>query len=225
MGQNRTFADCQRKRKFVSNDKYYDDIHAFITTNGESGVNAISKAINVPLSTVQKYLERQSFFKKTEQRKWDLPDRVPNVDIKTETLPLMVNSVENALLILKAQLTEIQQTVDNSLIPLNTLKRSVNHAIAPVASKSDTSVNIDPRLINVNEEVQKLKDVFKKQKANIPDEYADLLNNYDHIGLYLKEGKEYVTNMLQDELFELLTGQTQTLSEEAVQTLKDNQKE
>lgn len=206
----------------MSNDKYYDDIHTFITTHGESGVNAISKGIDVPLSTVQKYLERQSYFKKTEQRKWDLPEKV-NSDIQVNTLPLMVSSVENALLLVKAQLTDMQHLIDNSVLTTHTLKRGVDRRFTPVAALPDKSVDMDKRLLKLQDGSIKLKEVFKKQKSNIPEEYLDMIMNYDHVGLIIKEGIEYANNILEDEVYSMLMGNARELSEETVQILKDNQ--
>lgn len=201
-------------------DKYKDEVEKLIQTNGAMGVNALSKALDIPLSTIQKYMHRQSYFRMNVQRKWDMPTNVTTKEINEA-----INNFDNVIESQLSGITSLSEMLITQIKSTITILSAQKPVLTPVAALPDKSVNIDPRLINVNEEVQKLKDVFKKQKSNIPDEYVDLLNNYDHVGLYLKEGKDYVTNMLQDELFELLTGQTQTLSEEAIQTLKDNQKE
>lgn len=205
----------------MSNDKYHDDILTIITEKGEMGVNEIARAINVPLSTVQKYLERQTYFKKTERRKWDLPEHV-NQDIKSDTLSLMVDSVENALKLLNAQMSEIQLSIQNSLIPVNTLKRAVNAAITPVAGKS---VNVDKKLIKLEEDAHDIEKVFKKFKDKLPEIYKDLVLNVDMVWLSISKGTEYVKGNFTQEISALLVEQSNTLSDDVLDALKLYQKE
>lgn len=205
----------------VSNSKYHDEILRYITEHGESGVNALAKALDIPLSTMQKTLEQQTYFKKTERRKWDLPENVI-ADIKSDTMTLMVSSVENALLLVKAQLTDIQDSVQNSLIPINTLKRSINSIVTPVAAKPP---NIDQRLLDLDKKVKDVRNVLKIHMENVPEEYKDLIVNLDILGLMIERGTEYLFNEAHNDLSALLTGQTDTLSDETLKMLESYQKE
>lgn len=49
------------------------EIREVLAHRGELGVNAIAKLIEQPVATVQRFLERQEYFIKTENRKWKLP--------------------------------------------------------------------------------------------------------------------------------------------------------
>jgi hypothetical protein len=202
-------------------DKFYDPIYAYITEHGETGVNVLAKELDAPLSSLQRYLERQTYFKKTVNRKWDLPTNV-DTDIKTNTVSLMVDSVENALLVLNAQLTEIQSSVQNALYPVKTLKRAVSTMVAPVAGNS---TKVDKRLMDIEENGDKIHNVIKKQKDKIPDNYKDLLFNMDYIGLVLSMGESYVTELLSTDVYAILAGSGTELPEETIEVLKQHQKE
>lgn len=207
----------------MSIDKYKDDIIKLISKNGPMGVNALQRELEVPLSTLQKYMHRQTYFKINDDKKWDLPENVV-ADIKSNTLELMTNVVQNNILLLKSQLEEMQLTLDNSLVPINTLKRGISTISAPVAVKSSSS-DIDPRLVHFNDAYNTLKRIIKDKKANIPEEYSELLNNFDYIGLMLKEGEEYTREFLDSDIYELLMGKEDKLSEDTITILKENQKE
>lgn len=201
-------------------EKYKDLILPLIKQNGPMGVNALSKAVDIPVSTLQKYLHRQSYFKLTDDKKWDLPENVA-ADIKSNTLELMTNVVENNIQLLRSQLEEMQLTLENTLTPIGTLKRGINNITTPVADKSNST--IDPRLSRIMLMSTEIKRVFNKQKANIPEEYDKLLFNFDYIGLVLKDGEFYTNTFLEGEIYELLAGKEQTLSDETVEILKENQ--
>lgn len=212
------------ERTWIVTEKYYDLILPLITEKGELGVNEIARYIDVPPSTVQKYLTDQKYFKKTEKRKWDLPDRV-NTDIKSDTLSLMVNSVENALLILKAQLTDLVESVDNSLGPVKTLKRGVTSINTPVATKSGESVDIDPRLLDLDKKIKDSYAVFKKYVKVVPDEYRELILNFDYMGFTLAYGTEVANGDINEDISALLLEKTSTLSEDTIEMLKEFQKD
>lgn len=206
----------------MSIERYKDDILKLITTNGPMGVNALQRHLDVPTSTLQKYLHRQTYFKLNDDRKWDLPENVIG-EIKTNTLSLMANVVENSLLVLQSQMEEMQHALSNTLAPMQTLKKGVNNIAVGVADKGN--IDIDPRLVKVSEEANKYLQIVKAQRANIPEEHKEIIFNFDLIALVLKEGQEYVRETVMDELSEILIGKSSSLSEELVQTLKENQKE
>lgn len=82
--------------------KYHDPIFKLISEREEAlGVNEIAKGTELPLSTIQKYLStQQSYFRKNEDRKWDLPEKVMS-DITDSSLLLAVNVLENSILLMK----------------------------------------------------------------------------------------------------------------------------
>jgi len=205
----------------VSNDKYYDLVLAYITEHGESGVNTLANAFDIPLSTMQKYLERQSYFKKTERRKWDLPENV-NADIKSDTMVLMVDSVENALLLIKSQVTDLQLSLDSSLIPISTLKRGINNITAPAATKS---IDIHPSILQLNENAKITQTVFKKYVGVCPQKYQDLIKNLDLYKLIIEKGTDYLNAGFNADLTALFLEQTTDLAYDTVQLLNQYQKE
>ncbi len=203
----------------MSNDRYYDEILAYITENGETGVNALAKLLNVPLTTMQRYLEKQTYFRKTVNRKWDLPDNV-NADIKTNTMTLIVESVENTLKLITSQLEELQTIVQVTHTPLNSLKRAVSTINAPVAGNG---TKIRPRLVEINEGMDNVEKAIKGHIKNVPEMYQDLLLNLDVCRLITEMGTLYMKGDFNTELMNVLTAQADTLSEDALELLKEYQ--
>ncbi len=191
------------------------EIKTLIERNGEMGVNALSKELKVPLSTMQKYMERQTFFKKTKSRKWDLPERVATGE--------SLSSVDNYQTVIDSQLNGINamfELLTSNIRSTLLLLAAQKPILQPVASPT---INIDPRLSKIVEFETKIQDVFKKQKHNIPETYRDLLFNFDYVGLILKEGQTYANTFLEDEIYELLSGKVQELTEDTLSILKENQ--
>jgi hypothetical protein len=204
----------------MSKGKLHDEILAYLTEHGETGVNVLAKEFDVPLSTMQKYLTDQTYFKKTEKRKWDLPENV-NADIKSDTMSLMVSSVENALLVIKSQLSDLQQSIDTSLIPVSTLKRGIDNLIAPVAGKSD---NIHPKIVELDKNVKLMQAVFKKYVGVCPQEYQELIKNIDLYGLIMEMGTKFLNSGFNEDITSLFLEQTTELSSESIELLKEYQK-
>jgi ribosome-associated translation inhibitor RaiA len=210
----------------VSNDKYYQPIHDFLTEKGEQGVNAIARYIDLPLASVQAYLLRQTYFKKTETRKWDLPDRVNNKGIKTDTLAIMLNQVENAQLLAKAQLNdmyaELEKVIDDMTHPINTLKRGFKQTFTPVAAEK---VDIDQQLTDLDKDIKATYEVFKKYVGKCPEEYRDLIKNVDLYRLSIKVGTNYVNDEFTKEMTGLFLGKTTELSDNTLKMIEIYQKE
>lgn len=205
----------------MSNDKYYDEVLHYLTENGETGVNVLANALNVPLSTMQRYLEKQTYFKKTINRKWDLPSNV-ETDIKSNTMTLMVSSVENALMVVDSQMAEIQLSIQNALMPVNTLKRAVSALNAPVADKA---TNMHPSIIKVNEFANVMQKAIKQYMSNVPEEYQELLKNLDIIGMCVNMGLNYINSSENADLTGILLGETDKLTEDTLKVLENHQKE
>lgn len=203
-------------------DKYKEEVEGLIKTNGAMGVNALSKAMDIPLSTIQKYMHRQSYFRMNVQRKWDLPVNVATPETK--------GPISNFDTVIDSQLTGITSLYEMLLTQIKmtiTILGAQKPAFAPVASSSDDKSDImsqmDSRMITMSQGAHKLRGMFKAQKSTIPEQYYDLLMNYDHIGLIIKEGGEYATKFLEDDVYPIASGSVDELDEETVQILKDNQ--
>jgi hypothetical protein len=209
-----------KERRSLLMDKYYELILPLIKEKGELGVNEIARGIGVPVSTVQKYLERQMYFKKTQSRKWDIPENV-NADIKSNTLTLMVESVENTLRVLEAQLGDIQQTVGTVSIPLNTLRRGIETLSQPVAGKS---VDIHPRLIDLDKKAKEALSVIGKFVPKVPEEYRDLLKHLDLHSLMIEMGTIYTNDILNVAISSLFLEKEDTLPNDIIDVLKNYQK-
>lgn len=201
-------------------DKYHDLILEYVTKNGETGVNELSKALEVPLSTMQKYLEKQSYFKKTQNRKWDLPENVA-ADIKANTLALMVTNVENSLLLLQAQMDEVRHNLTTAMAPIGTLKRGVENIVAPVANSPKA---IDQRLYKFEEELSIMPRAMKTHKDRLPEEYRELLLNADWIDIGIEKGFRYMHDMLGPAIAEMIADNDVGLSTEFVEVIEKYQK-
>src|SRR5258708_15334181 len=161
-------------------DQYFNSIKALIEQNGAMGVNALSKELNVPLSTIQKYMHRQSYFKMNQHRKWDLPEKVVTDNVQS--------SINNFDTVIESQLTGITSLSDMLITQIKstiTLLSAQKPILTSVAALPGKSSNIDKRLVELSENAHKLQEIFKKSKSNIPEEYLNILFNYDHIGLVM----------------------------------------
>lgn len=202
--------------------KYHDDILAIISRNGAMGVNALQRELNIPLSTLQKYLHKQTYFRMNDERKWDLPENITS-DIKSNTLSLTINVVENSILMLQSQLDEMKQSIANALAPIGTLKRGIdNLAPTPVAGKATP---LDKRLSNLNDAALQYKVIVRKQKDIIPDQYLNLLINLDYVGLVFSLGAVYADEMLTGDIYGVLVGSITELSDDLLDVIKENQME
>jgi hypothetical protein len=199
------------------NEKYHDDILSYITENGPSGVNAIATGLNVPLSTMQHYLDKsQNYFKKNSMRKWVLPEMYDSVESATVTNNV-TNVVESNLNSVKALLNSVIGQIDSTIMVLPTLK-TVSATVA------DKSFNIDRSLIDLDKSVKETYAAIKKYLGVIPEEYKDLIKNIDLYTLIITLGNKYLQESLFPEIARLMTEQTDTLSSDAIDTLKMYQK-
>lgn len=196
-------------------DEYHELIKALITEKGALGVNALQRELGLPISTLQRYLHnKQSYFKMNSSRKWDLPENV--FDVAIDNFDSVITSQLSGI----TSLSDMLITQIKSTIVLLSSQRAPSPAVAEVQPKN---VYNDKRLQLIEENTQKLKEIFKKNMSNVPKIYKELLLNYDHIGLIIKKGDSYALSFLEGDIFSMLSGNAQELSEETLQTLKDNQ--
>lgn len=205
-------------------DKYKSAIETILRTKGEPmGVNAIQRELNIPLSTLQKYLERQTYFIKTESRKWTLPDFV-SMELPGNTLELTVVNVENSIQMLQSQLQTAITTLNTLAHPLETIKKGATlMKTTPVAKVQVNSKPIDERLIEIDSLKSQLKQSIKKQLKLIPEEYQKLLLNLDYVGYVLEVGVKYANQFLEENLYGVMAGRDDKLDDEVIEVLKEFQ--
>jgi hypothetical protein len=160
-------------------------------------------------------MHRQSYFKMNDQRKWDLPESVTTKEIQS--------TINNFDQVIESQLSGITSLSDMLITQIKSTITILSAQKPIIAAVADKSPNIDKRLIDFQSNTNKLKEIIKKQKANVPDEYYDLLINYDHIGLVMKEGSKYALDFLEGDIYSMLAGDARELSEETVEILRENQ--
>jgi hypothetical protein len=210
-------SDIYMLGSFVSNDRFYPLIHALLEQHGALGVNYLAKELNVPISTLQKYLDKdQNYFKKNQSRKWVLPGTAVSTDMSVVSNNFS-NVIDSQLMSMEALITTLMSQFRATV----TLIESNKGSHAPVANKS---VNIRQRLIDLDEEANKVEAVIKKQKSNIPEEYINLLLNFDYVSFVLTVGHKYAVETLSTDIYGILSGKDTELNEETVDHIKDHQK-
>ncbi len=202
----------------MSNDRFHEPVKALLQTNGEMGVNQIAKSLSVPLSTMQKYLDKdQTYFKKNRSRKWVLPEDAAKSDISevnvnyTQVIENQIKGIESLVTTLMAQL---KSTV--SLIEANKVT---------ITSVADISTKIHPRLQGLDKKATEVSELLRKNLSKVPENYRDLIKNLDLHLLIVEKGTHYMNNEITSEIASLILGQTDILSEQLVTVLKEYQKE
>lgn len=207
-------------------DKYHDQILTLISEKGPTGVNQLAKALEIPVSTMQRYLHKQTFFRMNEDKKWDLPEKVIG-DVKSTSLTLVTDVIETSIMLLKSQIAELEHSVDNVLSPLNTLKRGIKGfapaagAVAGSSSKSDIT---NKHILDLDNDAQNLIKATKKYVQVCPQEYQELLINTDWYHLVTDLGYKYVKEYISPELGDLFLEQRDNLSEDTLEVIKEYQK-
>ena len=197
-------------------DKYFNEVKALLEKNGEMGVNALSKAIDIPLSTMQVYLMKQSYFVKTESRKWDLPERVTATETK-KTIDNFETVITNQLNAINSMFEVLTSNIRTTITLLNTHKPIT----APVASNP---MEIHPRLLKIQELTLAMSKAIKEHKKNIPEEYLELLQNVDWTALCIEKGAKYYQNTMGSELIDIISGTNDKISDSVLEVLEEYQK-
>jgi hypothetical protein len=200
-----------------------DQIIKLLTTNGAMGVNALAKALNAPTSTIQKYLHNQSYFKINDSKKWDLPEKVFG-EVKNNQLELLSNVAYNSIALIRTNVEELLLNIDNALSPLQTLQRDIKRFQPPVAKSSDVGFNSLPRKWqDIVENLHQFPTVIKSKKNTTNPEMYKLLTNVNWYDLVLEVGLSYFRDTLSTDIYDVLLGQNDQLSEESIETLKEYQ--
>lgn len=201
----------------MSNDRFHDEVRRLIEQNGAMGVNQLSKALDVPLSTMQKYMDKdQNYFKKNHARKWELPEMSANSDIAT-----VAGNYTN---VIESQLMSMQALIDTLMASFRATVSLIdaNKGLSPVSTGKPTYT--DPDVAKMYEDIKLLTGSLKKKMSDIPEEYQDLLSSTNWVSLTLQMGRTYVTNNLNPEIVELILGNTDKLSDEVLKMLEEYQK-
>lgn len=192
-----------------------DTIAAVISEKGPLGVNALAMELGVAPSSLQRYLTTQDYFRRTENRRWDLPENVAQ-NVKSNTLHLMLENAITGTKLLIATNSELLDQLEMNRKTLELVKQNLNQISNPPVA--------DSRFADFESANEKLRDAIKRNKNNIPEEYYDLIYNYDHVGYIIKVGKGTAVNFLESQLAPLILGDHTELSEQTVQILEENQR-
>lgn len=199
-------------------EKYHDPILAVIKKNGPMGVNAIAKAIDMPLSSVQKYLDRQDYFKKTSDRKWDVPENVTEnlvAAIETNRLQLIAQSLNTQSLLVGNSVDLFVSSINDLLKQISNIIPALESYKAPVANDKTVS----PLLLKLQETVSQIPLIIKKNKDKLSPDYLELLTGVNWLELVINKGSIYFEENVSTEIAELLTEQREELSDEIVEAI------
>lgn len=200
-------------------DLYHAQIKGLIQKHGALGVNTLSKELDAPLSTIQRYMHKQSYFKMNSKRKWDLPDNIAASDTK--------ESVNNFDTVIDSQLTGLTTLSDlliaqvKSTITLLTTQRPAYTAVAALPDKSS---NIEPIFIEKDKALKEMYAVFKKFIPVVPEEYKDLLKNVDLARLLVEKGTIFFNGDFSVEISDLFMESSNDLSDDTVKLLEEYRK-
>ena len=201
----------------MSNDRYHADIRALLEREGALGVNALSKALNIPLSTMQKHLHSQTYFKMTQSRKWDLPERVV-----TNSIQSSLNNFDDVIESQLSGITSLSEMLFTQIKSTITLLSAQKPTLPSVAG---TSPDIHPDILKLDKNAKDMNIVFSKYVGKCPEEYRDLIKNVDLYRLIIEKGTLYLNGQFNAEITSLFLERTVDLSDETLQTLKEYQKE
>jgi len=187
-------------------------IRSLIERNGPMGVNALSRQTGINLSTLQKWLERQSSFIKTEDRKWDLPENATAKAVKIEN--------ENFDAVMDSQLKGISTVAELLISNIKATVTIMNTQKPKAPSVAESQIPIDERLYKIQEDISLMPELIKKNSIKIPDDYKDLLNSIDWMQLHIDKGLLYFRDELSAHIADLILGNQDKLPDDAISTLE-----
>lgn len=202
----------------MTSDRFHHVVKELLERNGAMGVNQLAKELGVPLSTMQKYLDKdQNYFKKNHSRRWVLPEVSAASDMSTASSNY-ANIIDSQIRSMDA-LIETLMSQFKATITLMEAHKPLNRSVA------DMSPNIDTRLVKIHNDSVKINDIIRKKKDNIPEEYEEMLFNLDYVALVIGVGESYAIKILSTDVYALLAGNGNELPEDTIETLKEYQKE
>ncbi len=199
---------------------WIEDVERLIRERGEAlGVNAIAQALEVPVATMQKRLEKSKFVK-TPQRKWDIPE---NAVLSTSNQEAYANALDSHISAIKAYTDILVNTLDTATTLIST-QRVLAPSVAEVSSLgTNNTPKLDKRLEDVIENIRLLPKMIKEHINKFPEEYHALLGNMDYMDAFIQIGRVGL-NTLMNELNEIILEDREFLSDEALTMLKRYQK-
>jgi hypothetical protein len=202
----------------MSNGRYHEDIRNLLEQNGAMGVNQLSKELNVPLSTLQKYLDKdQNYFKKNHARKWVLPEMSADEDMSVVTTNYS-NVIDSQIMSMQA-LIETLMSQFRATLSLIDANKGASRSVAGILP------NIDPILIKLDKKIKDIYVIFRKYVKVCPEEYQNLIKNVDLYQLTSDKGTEFLNGSFIGEITELFLEKSVDLSNDTVKILQEYQKE
>ncbi len=199
-----------------------NSIAAILVEKGAMGVTALATELDVPVSSLQRYLTGQKYFKQNESRKWDTPEKF-QTNTELNTLSKMVNNAKAGIELTIAQQEDLLLRLSNTLDAINILTKGIENFEEPKIKSSSPPV-ADQRFATMLKDTETLRQAIKQNKANIPADYYELILNYDHISLILEKGKTAARDFLDTELAPIILDDASELTEETIATLKEHQR-
>jgi hypothetical protein len=187
-------------------------------------VNDIAKGCDLPLSTVQRYLSQQTYFKKTLRRKWDLPEKVSDELVNRQEntrLGLLGSSLETQAMLVGTQLDEVRESYETMLKQINAMQPLLMRQTPPVADKATVT---HPSLNKLNDYITSMTKAIKMYISNVPEEYQELLKNLEIPAMIVGMGLEYMNSDSNSDLTGVLLGSNDTLTPETLKILETYQK-
>lgn len=201
----------------MSNDRFYPDIKRLLEQNGAMGVNQLSKELNVPLSTLQKYLDKdQNYFKKNHARKWVLPEVAVNNEMSVVS--------ENYANIVDSQLMSMNALIDTLMSQFRATVTIIEANKPNSTSVAGIAPDIHPQLLKMDKSIKEMYVVFKKYLSKVPEEYRDLIKNVDLHRLSIEMGSKFINSNFNGEISALFLERSVDLSDEVLGALKEYQK-
>ncbi len=201
-------------------DDWESTLESLLTEKGEAmGVNEIAKALDVPLATMQRRLERSKFVKNS-QRKWQLPinGRVNTTEDNnyTEVLVSQVSAIKAYTDVLVAQL--------DTAVGLIEIHKAFAPSVAAVPEMSNnTTKKLDKRFYTMSDMINDSEKLIKQHKDRIHEDYRDSVVNTDWIAMYIKHGHIGVQPVW-DDISSLIMGETPLLAENTLNKMQEFQK-
>lgn len=201
----------------MSNDQLHADVKVLLEKNGAMGVNQLSKELDIPLSTMQKYMDKdQTYFKKNSARKWVLPEVSAVSDMSSVS--------SNYSNIIDSQLMSMNALIDTLMAQFRatvTLIEANRPLMRPVTGKA---TNKYPIMDKVDNFVKSMEKAIKEYKNKIPEEYQELMLNLDIASMVINMGLDYISSKDCADITGLLLGDTETLTENSLKIIERHQK-
>lgn len=209
-------------------DRFYQDVHDVLSKEGELGVSVIAKRLDIAPSTLQKYLERQTYFKKTVRAKWDLPERV-NTEAAAKAdetkLAILAQSLETQVLLINTQLETVFSAMQTLATQTSLIKPHLEgfRGNSPSVAKENNG-EVNKEWAEFYNQLSQLPGIIRKKKESITADQFELLLNVRWHDMALEIGSKAL-GPISDHVADLLLGQETELRDDVVDLLVNYLKE